>query len=436
MSLSRLWKRYQYLKAKNDGEERSPFYGQTLVDSQNRTINWAFFHALIHKVGVNVPPVDVLENIKKNEEQLQTQSLQAPQAQQTPQLYIGKRRRRKMKKGYTTDTDSEFGDEVVYDGNEEGIPMSEFYRTSNWNDPENSEAVDNSEDSDSDDSDDQSLSTDNDENNLFEEDIDEDKQHIDSMIRLYGSTDKLYDTERWFQTILWTIQMYIDGYCCDYRFQYGLPYGPSCQTISEFIRSHNGEPLVIRAPVSNAPALLPHQTAMAMLPKRGVYLLPKPLQKIAKDPRFASKIYLARDMININEMIKAIDSIPTSEYASEELTRIRFECPKLLQRLPENAVLLSEHPVKKPGTKFENLRSDIPIQCISLPVTTTPPCYSWPYGSFLNMMALPYKQVGGASVRLNRTQPNQQQDKPASKPSPSPHRQSRRRSSHSRNRSR
>ena len=102
---------------------------------------------------------------------------------------------------------SEDGDipseEIVYTGDENGIPITEMeFSHDEWGD-------NNSDDDDDDDNDDDSTDASN-----LDDDI---EQHVQTMISLTKSA-KLYDVERWLRMLLWTVQMYAYGHCSDYAF--------------------------------------------------------------------------------------------------------------------------------------------------------------------------------------------------------------------------
>lgn len=365
MSIPRLWRRYIYLKtARSSTASQAPFQGQCVVDAETRTFNWPFFYALVDRVGVRV------EDISR---------LQASNTLQRPGSGI-------QQESCTTSNDSNIvpEEEIVYTGNEDGVPMDgSLYGNGNASFDKEDGYYNMSDDSE-------------------DEVFDPDKQHIETLVAISGDSDKYYNTERWLRALLWTLQMYIDGFCGDYTFLYGKPYGPSSEAILSFINDHNGDPFTLHASMSNTPPLLPHQAAMAMLPRHAAHLLPKPLQAIVKDAQQSKKIFLANGDIDINEMLSAIEKVPRSAYTAEEWQRTVEGAPLLLRRARTKGVAVKKIP-KPPGPRFESIRPFPVISSTEFEMTSAPPCYAWPSGAFQNTLKLAYKRVNG--VRLNKLRP-------------------------------
>lgn len=397
VTLGRLWRRYLKLKNSSDRGKAAPFKGQSVVDAEKRTLNWPFFYALIENVGCWVRTVE--EEIEKKGSSSESDSLKPSDDDQRDGAQV-----------YSDDPDSDAEDDVVYTGNEEGRPM--FDEDPIW------------------DSDESASDTDSNGNDLANEahdvvdweddgEIDAEQSHIENLISIAGTSKRLYDTERWLRCILWTLHMYIDGYCSDFMFQYGKPYGPSCAVLAKFIRDHNGDPFVLRAPISNVPPLLPHEAAFAMLPRHAVHLLPKPLQRLIEDPAVRKRVFLEKDAVNIPAMLHAIEQIPESEYTPYEKRRTLPGQPFLLRRPRSGDRSPKSNPfVSRPGPKFDAIPRIPVLFRKEFMVTSSPPCYPWPQGSIRNMLDLPYLKVGGTNLSRPSRQPRLEETAVSKKSTP------------------
>lgn len=371
-----------FLKRRSPQGREAPFKGQCVVDAEKRTLNWPLFHALIKNVGF---PVRTVED--------EIQRRDSPSGADNPEPDPGNHKRGLTHISYDS-SDDDAGDDIVYTGSEVGRPMFEVNTV--WN-SDRSGANTDSEGNDI------ALEDCNENDDIMdwedEDDIDEEQNHVENLISIAGTSNNLYDTERWIRCLLWTLHMYIDGYCSDFMFQYGKPYGPSCDVLTKFITDHNGDPFVLHAPISNVPPLLPHQAAVAMLPRHAVHLLPKPLQRLVEDPEVWKLIFLERDVINIPAMLHAIDQVPKSEYTVEERQRTLPGTPFLLRRPRYGDRPPRSNPtVKGPGSKFPVIPRGPVIFRKEFTVTSSPPCYPWPQGTIHNMLNLPYLIVGGARL--------------------------------------
>lgn len=392
VTLGRLWRRYLALKTNSRGRD-APFKGQCVVDADRRTFNWPFFYALIDNVGVPVRPVEA---------DVQLQSIATSVGTNSPSQRAPSSRSDTIHSDeYVDESSDDLGDTIVYTGNEDGVPMDEVSEHVT-NDCYVGNGVTHAADSDDSESGD-SESTTIDE---FDEAVDEDQGHIENLVAISGDSNRFYDTERWFRALLWTLHMYIDGYCSDYSFQYGKPYGPSCDVLSKYIRDHNGDPFVIQAPVANTSPLLPHQAAVAMLPRHAAHLLPSPLQRLVRDPKISGKIFLPNDSVDIFALVKAVEEVPLSEYSKEERKRIVYGSPILLRR-PRKYDLrpTANAPVQPPGPRFDGIRVSPVIFRKTFFATSAPPCYAWPRDSIPNMMGLPYLTVGGSKLQQPCSEP-------------------------------
>lgn len=349
VSLSRLWKRYISLKSNTSGDTKTPlFQGQSLVDARWRTINWVFFHALVRNVGSIVPTIaDALHQNALNQQTLNSEYGNSEVDQLDPK-----------------DKDL---DETALSTGKDTLNEDTF-------------SLDNGDDYD-------------------DSVVDEDREHINALIQLTGNPNKYFDTERWCRMLLWTIHMYVDGYCGDYTFQYGKPYAPSYDAVVEYIDQHDGDPFVLQAPVSSVEALLPHQTAIALLPKPYLHLLPRPIQRRLEDKDVLDRVFPNEDEVNISEVIRLTSEVPLSEYSEQERKFLVHGEPFLVRRAFQGEPgFINKNfyrSVPKPGPKFRDVRRNPVVVRKAVGRTTEPPCYPWPAGGFENMLQLPYIAVAG-----------------------------------------
>lgn len=378
ISLPRLWRRYVKLKAKRRGtHSEPPFAGQYVIDADTRTFNWAFLYAIMQHTGHNV--ADVPGALSQNGLSNSVfEEVAAGNGAIRPLLHI-------------TDTESDSCDDVVvYTGDENGVFLDST---------EDSDMAEDESEEDGENGDIEWDSDETDDEDSFD-DIDEDEAHIENLVAISGGAAKHYDTERYLRTLLWTLQMYIDGYCSDYSYSYEKPYAPSCSVIRKFIEDHAGDPFEVQAPVSNSPALLPHQAAMAMLPQSAATFLPKPMQNIVADPKLSREIFLPRHKINVAAMLDAIEKVPTSAYSAEELRRMKFGMPIQirLSRGQDRRPPPRRPYYKPPGPRFAPLRTYPVLYMATFAMTVAPPCLPWPKGGIPHLLSMKYKRVGGREL--------------------------------------
>lgn len=371
VSLSRLWKRYVSLKTNADNDTKAPlFQGQSLIDARWRTINWPFFHALVRNVGAIVPTIaDALHQNALNQQALSLENAGSG----ADQVDTG-----------DGPTDSRTGENSELNFGQEK--------------PDDTALADGKHALEDD-----LFSIGDDDDDGDDPAVDEDREHIHTLIQLTGDPNKYFDTERWCRMLLWTIHMYVDGYCSDYTFQYGRPYAPSYDAVVAYIDQHDGDPFVLQAPVSSVEALLPHQTAIALLPKPYLHLLPKPIQQRLENKNVINRVFPTEDEVDISEVIRLTAEISLSEYSNCERKFLVHGKPFLLRHAFKNELgAVNEgfyQSVPKPGPKFRGLRRNPVIIRKTVGRTTEPPCYPWPAGGFENMLMLPYVAVAGNPLR-------------------------------------
>lgn len=356
-------------------------------------------YAIINNLGVPLPPIE--STLQSETSTLDTNSIQLASNMQNPLSFT----QHNHQHHDTDDSEEDPGDVILYTGNEDGVFMSEIegqnqYDTMKQNLQNVGDMAASSmtvaaslSGSDDDISDESEIDEDNDEE---DEDYDEDNQHIENLVAISGSSKRFYDTERWFRVVLWTIHMYIDGFCSDYMFQYGKPYGPSCDVIAKYIRDYDGTPFTVQAPVSNASPLLPHEAALAMLPKQCADLLPTPLRPLVNDPSLSKKIFLPRNHVDVDALIEAVAKIPKSAYQPHELERTVLGNPFMLCRQRGNHYRPSfNQRVPPPGPKFPPIRERPIILRSTFRMTQSSPCFPWPSGYDRGTLVDRYVKVGG-----------------------------------------
>ena len=348
VSLGRLWKRYLALKVpsktKNAKSTNLPFRDAYLIDADNRTFNWPFLHALLDNVGAPVKPIDV--------------EIDAEQRSEVDH--------------HKSDGNGTMDEEViVYNGNETGVPMEEFVNfAQDWMSEDDSDDEDYAPNSDDDDDDDDEYDYDDDMMC-----VDENAQHLETLAA-YTDNGVLYDTERWLRTVLWTLQMYIDGVCPDYHFQYARPYAPSCHDIADYVQKQ-GVSSAIHASVSAVEPLQPHIAAFAMLPSQAIGLLPVALQSTAKDKKVVGRIF-SRNAVDVAELIRVVGEVDLTKFSAEEKARMVHMAPVALRvAWKEEMVRGWKAKVKRPSEKFEKLRKWPIIVSKTVANTKMPPCHSW-----------------------------------------------------------
>jgi len=96
------------------------------------------------------------------------------------------------------------------------------------------------------------------------------------------------DARRFLEGVLFTVQMYLDGQCQDYSFQYPFPLAPTCVELLDLLRSYTSEdtgaravPPLARSPSSKAWATPSKVAAMAVLSKADAVAMPEELRELA-----------------------------------------------------------------------------------------------------------------------------------------------------------
>ena len=226
----------------------------------------------------------------------------------------------------------------------------------------------------------------------------------EEMLAVYGGERQLHDTAQWLRALLWTLAMYVDGYCPDYFFTYPKLHAPSSADIVRWIDENDGDPVEeLHPPVSNAPPLLPHAALLALLPPSATHLLPSPLyarcpQEVnasangapdipAADAVLRSRIedILRDDGRNITpaRLEQVIQSVPEHEYDSDELQRTRLGHAVAYELLRASTRYLVDaraprRPPPPPVERFTDLRHpERSFRITRVRFTTSPPCMPW-----------------------------------------------------------
>jgi hypothetical protein len=190
-------------EAEKDAGSGPPFANQTLIDPIGRTFNWPFLCALVENVGARVPDITQRSLYESRQAAERSRTLEAArkaatQAAEAEALNgVGRHAEDEDEGG------EDGGDDVVlYAGDEAGsVPTAGV----------------GEDDEDGDGEDDDGAAADDEEADDFDEYDDEDTAHIETLIAISGSTGKYFDTVEWLRSLLFTLQMYIDGYCPDFN---------------------------------------------------------------------------------------------------------------------------------------------------------------------------------------------------------------------------
>jgi hypothetical protein len=212
-TMARLWRRYMKLRGRycfneeNPGEfssvEDAKFANQTLIDPVARTFNWPFLCALVKNTGAVVPEITV-ETLTESRQQMAQNQARITQAPSVLALDF---------EPECEDADSDMPeDEILYDGNENGADLDVLAVDSDGSAEDLPEMESEELAGSASDEAEQSESE-----SEFDEYEDPDSAHIATLIAISGSSGKFYDTEQWLRTLLYTLHMYIDGYCPDYE---------------------------------------------------------------------------------------------------------------------------------------------------------------------------------------------------------------------------
>lgn len=158
---------------------------KALVDPVSRTFNWPFLCAMVEAGGSRVP--EFSDNPSRGTSRTAAQRKRD----------LDEKRAAEAEAEAEDDSDSD-PDQIMYAGDESGL-----------NDALAVEDETGGDSCESDDDDDTSESD-------FDEYEDEDSAHIETLVTIAGSSSKYFDTVEWLRTLLFTLQMYVDGYCPDF----------------------------------------------------------------------------------------------------------------------------------------------------------------------------------------------------------------------------
>ena len=160
---------------------------------------------------------------------------------------------------------------------------------------------------------------------------------------------------------------------------------------------------VLLAPINSNMPLLPHATALALLPERGANLLPTPLQPYvirSQDCGTTSGDSILAAVRNV------LAKVVISAYGANERKRTLHGKPfSLALATGRGARHLSAEtsvvpPPKRPGARFINAQISLNILKSSLRTSSSPPCLSWPRGSSVDMLKIDYESVCGSELKV------------------------------------
>jgi XRN 5'-3' exonuclease N-terminus len=449
-TMSRLWRRYLKLRGRYGGFDESKsrdfsavegakFASETLIDPVSRTFNWPFLCALVKSNGAQVPEITAKTLADSHLRGALNRARNGNPISLLDCSDTG------FVEPAPEESDQVAGDSILYDGTEDGGDVDAFDDSSSPVEEELTDTESKDIASGGSEEEDTDVEEEEGEESDFDEYEDPDSAHIATLIALSGSSGKFYDTEQWLRTLLYTLHMYIDGYCPDYECtpdahglflsaicalphrkdpslsannertaltnsffmclfcvhvtnvkradSYPKPYAPSSKVLASYIESHDGDPHpTVSGPVSATPALTPLKAAFAMLPKHAAQYLPKPLEALVHDSNLYSKIFISDFCISMEELHRAVDRIPADAYTPEERSRGSFGELILLRRPTSYDRRPGSNPViVPPGDRFPPIEPIPIIVRIRFEPTSAPPCFAWPSGSIPNMLGRNFK---------------------------------------------
>jgi XRN 5'-3' exonuclease N-terminus len=367
-------------EAAEDEASGLPFAHQTLVDPVRRTFNWPFLCALVDNVGARVPEIT---SQSLQEGRLASEAHRPSLASGIAAAAASVKLKSATELAATAaaacgDNDD---DVVLYTGDEAGVTSMEGMVER--------ETSDSEEDDESDEE-------------VFDEYEDENSAHIETLISISGSSGKYFDTVEWLRTLLFTLQMYIDGFCPDYYYAYTKRYAPSSRVLADFIRAADGDPHPVEAPVSASAPLTPLKAGFAMLPRTAAHYLPLPYQSIARNDAMMREIFPSDDIVCFDALNRVLDAVPAASFTSKQKARLdvghvlhmcrpSYLCPMSLA----NKLEIPE----RPGSNFLEPQSDPPVLMRLSSPTRSPPCLPWPTGVIPGMLSRPTRQNYGRGRR-------------------------------------
>lgn len=372
-------------EAAADQASGPPFANQTLVDPVRRTFNWPFLCALVDNVGARVPePTQetlerrMIASTNGRRDEAERSARAAAEMSRVNAAAASKKTR------VLVDVDDD-EDVVLYNGNEAGEFAMEGMRSGSGSESERSEESDGEAETES-------------EKEDYDEYEDEDTAHLETLIQISGSAGKYYDTVAWLRTLLFTLQMYIDGFCPDFYFAYTKRFAPSSRVLADFIRDADGDPHPVEAPVSALAPLTPLKAAFAIIPRASVHFLPEAYQTIARDDSVMAEIFPSDDSVCFKALHRALDAIPQSALTQDELKRISYgHVLHLCRATVLNSLSLADklEPPKPPGPNFSVPPREPAVLIRLLVPTSSPPCLPWPTGYIPGMLGRPTRQSHG-----------------------------------------
>ena len=130
----------------------------------------------------------------------------------------------------------------------------------------------------------------------------------------------------YFESLLWNIQMYIDGYVPDYFYTYNFKFAPDAKSIVKWIESEDFAPFPeLNIPYSECRALQPLHACLAMMPSTSPEYVPKAYQSLICEP--SSRLYQVLNMdskdFDVPEFLDIMNTIDGRLLTPEEEIQTR-----------------------------------------------------------------------------------------------------------------
>ena len=158
---------------------------------------------------------------------------------------------------------------------------------------------------------------------------------------------------------------------------------------------------VLLDPINSNMPLLPHATALALLPERGANLLPTPLQPYVIRSQDCGTTAGDSILAGVRNSLAKWDI--SKKGANERKRTVHGKPFSLALASNQGARQLGGGtsivpPLKRPGARFINAQISPKILKSLLPMSSSPPGLSWPCGTPADMLKIDYESVCGSEL--------------------------------------
>lgn len=254
-SLGRLWKRYLALRSSRESDSRPTdaviaedvnssgtkasdpsssaarglFGTQTLIDPHTRTFNWPFLCALLRDSATSVPDITarkivesklstarsrLLQRVASETNEAEAKDSDLPTGDQSSAPFVQDPNASisDANRDSSADCPAETKDTLSADvGCEDLDDLDDEFSDNEDGDDDINDDLETADDCPDVDDEFADMRLEN-----LEEYEDVNSAHIENLIAITGSVGTFFDTEQWLRTLLYTLQMYVDGYCSDF----------------------------------------------------------------------------------------------------------------------------------------------------------------------------------------------------------------------------